>query len=90
LTSEYADIRIGLARIEIRLGHLGEARARLRKVLEGQPTNVDALLAAALASATSGETAAAIQYLEKARRLSPGYKEVGQVLARVRQGARSR
>jgi tetratricopeptide (TPR) repeat protein len=90
LTSEYADIRIGLARVEIRLGHINEARARLRKVLENQPTNVDALLAAGLASAATGETPAAIQYLEKAQRLSPGYTEVGQVLARVRQGARSR
>jgi tetratricopeptide (TPR) repeat protein len=90
LASEYPDMQVGLARIEIRLGHLNEARARLRKVLERRPENVDALLAAGLASAANGETAAAILYLEKAQRLSPGYTEVGQVLARVRQGARAR
>jgi tetratricopeptide (TPR) repeat protein len=90
LTSEYADLRIGLARVEIRLGHLSEARSRLREVLERQPTNVDALLAAGMAGAASGETAAAIVYLEKAQRLSPGDADVRRVLARVRQGVPSR
>ncbi|HXP84312.1 MAG TPA: tetratricopeptide repeat protein [Bryobacteraceae bacterium] len=88
LSPEYPDMQVGLARIELRLGHLSEAHARLLKVLERRPENVDALLAAGLVSAATGDPRAAIVYLEKAQRLSPGYTEVGQVLARARQGAR--
>ena len=87
LTQEYADLRIGLARVEIRLGRIAEARARLQKVLDRRPENVDALLVAGLGAAAAGDQRAAIAYLEKAQRISPGYTEVAQILARMRRGA---
>lgn len=88
LSPEYPDMQVGLARMEFRLGRLKEAHTRMSKLLERRPENVDALLAAGLVSAAMGDHRAAIAYLEKGQRLSPGYTEIGQVLARVRQGAR--
>jgi tetratricopeptide (TPR) repeat protein len=88
LSPEYPDMQVGLGRVEMRLGHLTEARARLLKVLKRRPQNVDALLAAGLTAAAQGDRGHAVAYLEKAQRLSPGYTEIGQVLARVRQGSR--
>jgi len=84
LSPEYPDMQVGMARMEFRLGKLTEAHQRLVKLLARRPENVDALLAAGLVSTATGEYQSAVTYLEKAQRLSPGYTEIGQALARAR------
>jgi len=83
---DYADMAVGLARIQMRVGQIAEARTGIAKVLEKAPDNVDGLLVAGMVFARTGERAAAIRYLEKARTLAPDYKELGEVLASVRRG----
>jgi tetratricopeptide (TPR) repeat protein len=75
INPDYADLQVGLARTQLQMGRPEQARRGIEKVLEQEPSNVDALLVAGLASWRSGDRRAARGYLEKGSRLSPGYAD---------------
>jgi tetratricopeptide (TPR) repeat protein len=72
---DYADLQVGLARTELHLGKLTEARHAAEQVLMREPSNVDALLVAGLASWRAGDWQTARNYLEKGSQLAPGYAD---------------
>lgn len=83
LAPEYPDISIGLARTLSSSGQNQQARKLIDEVLRKRPDNVDALVAAGLIYARTGQRATAMRHLRQARKLSPGYREVEVLLAGV-------
>jgi len=69
---EYVELQLGLARTDLHLGKSKEARQAAEQVLVREPSNVDALLVAGLASWRTGDRKIARDYLEKGSRLVPG------------------
>ena len=82
--SDYPDLRIGLARAQLQTGQFAPARKNLALVLESRPDNTDALVASGLLYARLGLVKAAVQELEHAHRMSPGYKEAEVLLGQLR------
>jgi cytochrome c-type biogenesis protein CcmH/NrfG len=68
---DYVDLQVGLARTDLHLGKSKEARQAAEQVLAREPSNVDALLVAGLASWHAGDRQTARDYLEKGSRLAP-------------------
>jgi tetratricopeptide (TPR) repeat protein len=75
IAPNYADLQVGLARAQLHMGKPEQARQGIEKVLQREPSNVDALLVAGLASWRSGDRRAARGYLEKGSRLAPNYTD---------------
>ncbi len=78
---EYTDLQVGLARTDLHLGKSKEAREAAEQVLSREPSNVDALLVAGLASWHAGDRQAARGYLEKGSRLAPADADFSTALA---------
>jgi tetratricopeptide (TPR) repeat protein len=90
VSPHYGDIIVGLARTEMSLGNLPEARKHILEVLARRPDNVDALFAAGLIMSRSGDTAAARRYLQHGVELSPTYDEMKRALASLGSAGGSR
>jgi tetratricopeptide (TPR) repeat protein len=85
----YADMIVGLARVEMFMDRIADARKRVLEVLKTSPDNVDALLVAGMVCTRTGEYAAAQQYLQHGLKLSPNYEDLRIALARVAHGKRN-
>lgn len=86
---DYPDVVSGKARCEVRLGRHQAALDRVRKLLERQPDNADALLAAGMASLGIGDYRAARGYLARGSKVRPQDGDFRVMLAKAaRQGRR--
>src|SRR5258708_23219352 len=85
----YADMIVGLARAEMFMDRIPDARKRVLEVLKTSPDNVDALLVAGMVCTRTGEYAAAARYLQHGLQLSPNYQDLRIALARVAQRKRN-
>jgi tetratricopeptide (TPR) repeat protein len=85
----YADMIVGLARVEMFMDQIADARKRVLEVLKTSPDNVDALLVAGMVCTRTGEYAAAQKYLQHGLQLSPNYQDLRIALARVFQSKRN-
>ena len=83
LAPTYADLAIGLARVEYKLGQTASAKRRVHQTLERRPENSDALLLAGMIALREGKRAEARAYLEKGAEISPAYEDIQRVLARA-------
>ncbi len=70
------DSEVGLARLQLHRGRLGNALSQAQAVLKHAPTQVDAMLVAGLAEQRAGHRTEARSYLEKAAKLSEDYFDV--------------
>jgi len=80
---DYVDLQVGLARTDLHLGKSKEARQAAEQVLTREPSNVDALLVAGLASWRTGDRQTARDYLEKGARLAPADADFSTALASI-------
>lgn len=78
---DYVDLQVGLARTDLHLGKSKEAREAAEQVLVHEPSNVDALLVAGLASWRTGDRQIARGYLERGSRLAPADADFSTALA---------
>jgi tetratricopeptide (TPR) repeat protein len=85
----YADMIVGLARVEMFMDRIVDARKRVLEVLKTSPDNVDALLVAGMVCTRTGEYEAAQRYLQHGLQLSPDYQDLRIALARVAHGKRN-
>lgn len=65
LAPDYADLQIGLARVQTHLGKFSEAEKTAGKVLERAPANTDALFALGMAYYRGGDLVQARTYFER-------------------------
>jgi len=87
---DYVDLQVGLARTDLHLGKSKEARQAAEQVLTREPSNVDALLVAGLASWRTGDRQTARDYLEKGARLAPADADFSTALASIAKEAAPR
>jgi tetratricopeptide (TPR) repeat protein len=85
---DYVDLQVGLARTDLHLGKSKEARQAAEQVLVREPSNIDALLVAGLASWHTGDPLTAREYLEKGARLAPGDADFNTALQSMANGAK--
>jgi hypothetical protein len=71
ISPRYADLTVGLARTELSMGRKAEARNLILQALDRTPDNPDALLAAGIILARTGDRQAARRYLEHGVEVSP-------------------
>jgi len=81
VSPKYSDITVGLARTEMSVGKIREAKKLILEALERTPDNPDALLAAGIILARAGDRAAARKYLQHGVEVSPDYDELRDALA---------
>jgi tetratricopeptide (TPR) repeat protein len=88
IAPDYVDLQVGLARTDLHLGKSKEARQAAEQVLAREPSNIDALLVAGLASWHAGDSQTARDYLEKGARLAPGDADFNTALQSMANGAK--
>jgi tetratricopeptide (TPR) repeat protein len=71
IAPNYQDLRLGLARLDLREGRLREAREAAAIVIAGRPDDADALLVAGLAYQREGNLVEARKALERGTHLAP-------------------
>jgi tetratricopeptide (TPR) repeat protein len=81
ISPRYADLTVGLARTELSMGRKEEARNHILEALNRTPDNPDALLAAGIILARTGDKQAARRYLQHGVEVSPTYEEMRTALA---------
>jgi len=81
ISPRYGDIMVGLARTDMSLGQTAEARTLILQVLERSPDSADALLAAGMILARTGDRQAARRYLQHGVEVSPTYEDMQIALA---------
>lgn len=79
----YPDLRIGLARMNLRLDNLAKAKEVIAKVYEEFPDNVDGLLVMGLTLRADGRANEAKTFLERGAELAPRYTDIYLVLASI-------
>jgi tetratricopeptide (TPR) repeat protein len=79
----YADMNLGLARVQMFQGQLGAARLRVLAVLKRSPDYVDALLVAGMVCTREGNLAEARKYLQRGIKLSPSYRDLQLAMGRL-------
>ena len=77
------DMRTGLARVNLRLGKIADARRIAAKVIEEKPDYVDDLLVLALIDWQEGNTTQAKSYLARGIAISGSNTELHEVLGRI-------
>ena len=75
LDPHYLDMHLGLARLQLRRGHVGDARARALQVLTRAPEDVDAMLILGLAFQREGNRPEARKYLERGLKIKDTYAD---------------
>jgi tetratricopeptide (TPR) repeat protein len=83
LAPEYADMKVGLARIWLHQGKTAQAEAASKTILQRSPDNLDALLVAGLAYSSEGQFQRAKEYLVKGVNLSDTDSDFHEALARI-------
>jgi tetratricopeptide (TPR) repeat protein len=81
ISPHYGDIMVGLARTDLSLGQTAEARVLILQVLDRSPDSADALLAAGIILARTGDRQAARRYLQHGVEVSPTYEDMRIALA---------
>jgi len=90
VSPRYSDITVGLARTEMSVGKMSEAKRLILEALERSPDSADALLAAGIILSRAGDKAAARRALEHGVEVSPNYDEMRDALAAMGGPAKSR
>jgi tetratricopeptide (TPR) repeat protein len=80
---DYADLKLGLARLLVRSGSPVEARDMGLEVLDRDPDNVDALLVVGQAYRNLGELGRAKEYLSRGLQLKETYTDFHRQLAGI-------
>ena len=75
LDARYMDMRLGLARLQMRRGKTEDARARAIQILDEMPGNVDAMLIIGLSYQRDGNRREARKYLEQGLKLHESYAD---------------
>jgi Tfp pilus assembly protein PilF len=83
IAPEYADMKIGLARLWLRQGKAAQAEKESQLLLQSSPDNLDALLVAGLAYSAEGQFAKAKKYLAKGVELSGADSDFREGLAAI-------
>jgi tetratricopeptide (TPR) repeat protein len=86
----YADLSIGLSRVQMFLEQTDAAKRRVLEVLKRSPDNVDALLVAGMVLTREGELVEARKYLERGIHLSPTYRDLQLALGRLASAEREK
>jgi Flp pilus assembly protein TadD len=74
---------VGLARTDLSLGQTAEARTLILQALDRSPDSADALLAAGIILARTGDRQAARRYLQHGVQVSPNYEDMRIALAAI-------
>jgi tetratricopeptide (TPR) repeat protein len=83
IAPEYADMKIGLARVWLRQGKAAQAEKASKLILQRSPDNLDALLVAGLAYSSEGQFPKAKEYLVKGVKLSDTESDFHEALAGI-------
>jgi tetratricopeptide (TPR) repeat protein len=83
IAPEYADMRLGLARLWLREGKAAQAAKASETILQRSPEDLDALLVAGLAYSSEGQFPKAKEYLWKGVKLSGEDADFHEALARI-------
>lgn len=80
---DYADLRIGLARTQLRSGSVDQAKKNADAVLEKHPDNSDALLLAGMVAKRQGDLPSALKFYSHGAEVAPSYTDIFRELART-------
>ena len=87
---DYPDLRLGLARTQMRMGNIELAKKNTDSVLEKSPDNSDALLLAGMIAKRNGDLPSAMKYYTHGTEVAPTYTDIFRELARTAEDVNDR